>query len=210
MDSIAASLNGMRERLMPLQRHWLDWMLSLKAEDPLTGYRAMKAAAVLAPDAFLVRSRPPLGSIRPREIVAALERVGPDGSYNQDVEYWDLLTYSYHALNDRKHELARAREARRRFPDRIDVLSFELSALAAEGRTREVRALMDTALAFPRAKLGIPGVIADMPGLGLWPGRLMINAATEFRAHGFSAAAQETFQLAIDELVRGATAGPHS
>jgi tetratricopeptide (TPR) repeat protein len=130
-------------------------------------------------------------------MIAVLDRAA-DGWLKNDVEYWDLLTFSYHAVNDRTRELATARAARRRFPDRIDVIAFELSALAAEGRVSEVRALLDSAQAFPRAKLGVSGVIADMPGLGLWPARLMISAATEFRAHGFSAEAKETFQRAID------------
>jgi hypothetical protein len=57
--------------------------------------------------------------------------------------------------------------------------------------------LLDTALAFPRPKVGATETVVDMPGPGLWPGRLMITAATEFRVHGFDAAADETLRHAI-------------
>jgi hypothetical protein len=34
-----AVLNGVREKLTPLQRHWLDWMISWKKEDPVGDIR---------------------------------------------------------------------------------------------------------------------------------------------------------------------------
>ena len=198
-DSIAVELNRKRDRLTPLQRHWLDWLLSLSREDPLSAYRAMRAAADLAPERFsLGVAGSALRVNRPGEAATVLERLDPDSPFNRETEYWGLLTRAYHALGDRRRELLTARAARARYPDRIDVIEFALPALAAEGREREVRALLDTALAFPRPKVDVSSVIADMPGLGLWPGRLMIAAAEEFRAHGFTVGADENFRRAID------------
>jgi hypothetical protein len=89
VDSIARALNKARERLMPVQQHWLDWMLSLSAEDPLGGYRSIKAAADLAPDAFLFDVAEAATRLnRPSETLGVLERIGPDGPYNHEAEYW--------------------------------------------------------------------------------------------------------------------------
>lgn len=197
-DSIAVALDKGRERLMPLQRHVLDWMLALRVEDRLGAYRAISDAASLVPDVFqFMQSDAAFRLNRPREAAALLERLGPSSPYNHEVEYWSALGRAYHALEDRKRELSVARQARERYPDRINVLSSLLTALAAQGKVTEVSALLDSALAFPRPKPEAQGVVLDMWGLGFWPGRLMMTAATEFRAHGFDSAADATFKRAI-------------
>ncbi|MGH7713573.1 MAG: BTAD domain-containing putative transcriptional regulator, partial [Gemmatimonadaceae bacterium] len=198
-DSIADALNRVREQLLPLQRHWLDWMLTYRRDDPLGAYGAMTAAAELAPQRFLFDvAEWAIYLNRPREAMQVLTRLGPDSPYNYEMEYWSLLTRAYHAWGERRRELAAARQARLRYPERISALALQISVLAAEGRTRAVRSLLDTALAFPRPKVGAPGRVVDMYGEGLWPGRLMITAAAEFRAHGFPAAANEALKRAVD------------
>ena len=198
-DSIVDVLNGVRENLTPLQRHWLDWMISWKKEDLVGGHQAVRAAAELAPDRFLFNvAQSAMRLNRPGEARIALTRLGPDSPYNNNADYWGLLTEANHALGDRKRELAASREARTRYPDRIEMLSFEVSALAADGQVGAVRALIDTALVFPQPKTGVPGVVVDMFGLGFWPGRLMVTAAREFRAHGFDEAAEENLKRAIN------------
>ena len=78
---------------MPLQRHWLDWMLAMKSEDPLGGYRAISAAAELAPERFLFNVAQWATRLnRPRETIDVLTRLGPDGPYNYEEAYWGLLT----------------------------------------------------------------------------------------------------------------------
>ena len=197
-DSIIEVLNGVRQNLTPLQRHWLDWMISWKKEDPVGGYQAVRAAAEIAPDRFLFNvAEWAMRLNRPKEARRILGRLGPDSPYNNSADYWGLLTQAHHAVGDRKRELAASREARTRYPDRLDMLSFEVAALAAYGRVGEVRALIDTALVFPLPKTGVPGVVVDMLGVGLWPGRLMVTAAREFRAHGFAEAADENLKRAI-------------
>jgi DNA-binding SARP family transcriptional activator/TolB-like protein len=207
-DSIAAGLNRKRERLTPLQRHWLDWMLAHGAEDPLSGYRAISAAAALAPERFLpVLAWSAFRVNRPGEAARILEQLGPDSPYNSGTEYWGLLSRSYHALGEHKRELATARAARERYADRIDIIGFELAALAAAGRVGELRALLDTVLAFPRPKVGVSSVIADMPGHGHWPGRLMVPAAAELRTHGYAEAADEVLSRAIEWYRSQSTTG---
>jgi DNA-binding SARP family transcriptional activator/tetratricopeptide (TPR) repeat protein/TolB-like protein len=196
-DSIARALDRNRSRLTPLQRHWLDWLLSLGAEDLLGGYRALQAAADLAPERFLAtQAEWALRLNRPEEARQLLARLGKGASHH-GTEYWKLLTRVYHALGDGERELAAARQARARSPERMELLELELIALAGRGRILEARALLDTALHFPRSQTRVPSVVIDMSGLGLWPGRLMVATGVELRAHGHEQAAQEIFAQAL-------------
>jgi DNA-binding SARP family transcriptional activator/TolB-like protein len=197
-DSIAERLNHTREHLMPLQRHWLDWMLAMRSEDALRCYRAISAAAELAPERFLFTVAQWATRLnRPRETIQVLTRLGPDGPYNYEDAYWGLLTRAYHALGEYERELAAAREARRRYPERVDVVSFEISALAALGRILEAQELLDTALALPQGRPASPARVVDMPLEGFRPGKLIIAAAEEFRAHGYPEAATAALARAI-------------
>lgn len=197
-DTIADRLNRVRERLMPLQRHWLDWMLAMKSEDPLGGYRAISAAAELAPERFLFNVAQWATRLnRPRETIEVLTRLGPDGPYNYEDAYWGLLTRSYHALGEHERELVAAREARRRYPERIGVVTLEVSALTALGKIGEALERLDTALALPQARPSSPNRVVDMPLEGFRPGKMLIAAAEEFRAHGFPEAATGALARAI-------------
>jgi DNA-binding SARP family transcriptional activator len=197
-DSIAQALLRKRSSLMPLQRHWLDWLLSLGAEDPVAGYRALQAAAELAPRHFLASlAEWAMKLNRPDEARQLLLQLGIDDTQDLGTEYWKLLTRTYHALGDGTSELAAARRARARYPDRMELLELELIALAAQGRVGEVKAVLDTALSFPQAKTGVPSVVIHMPGLGIWPGRLMVATGIELRAHGHEQPAQDMFDRAL-------------
>ena len=198
-DSIAVALNARRSLLTPLQRHWLDYLLSLGDEDWAGGYRALAAGAHIAPEAFLQLLAESAWRLnRPAEAREHLERLATYGQAHLGTEYWKLLTRTHHSLGDHGRELTAARRARAMYPDRLELVELELVALAAQGNLDNVRTLLDTALVFPGAKTAVPTVVIDMPGLGLWPGRLMVAAATELRAHGYEEAALATFSQAID------------
>jgi predicted Zn-dependent protease len=168
-------------------------------EDRLGAYGAISEAASLAPDAFLFTQADWAFRLnRPGEAAALLERLGPDSPNSRDAEYWNALSRAYHASGDARREMAAARQARERYPDRINALSALLTVLASQGKAKDVRALLDTALAFPRPRPETQGVVLDMWGQGFWPGRLMVTAATEFKAHGFESAAAENFRRALD------------
>ena len=86
-DSIAMALNQSRERLMPLQRHWLDFLLALRVEDRVGAYRAISDAASLAPDAFLFTQADwALRLNRPGEEAELMERLGPESPNSSDEE----------------------------------------------------------------------------------------------------------------------------
>ena len=197
-DSITRELNDERDVLPPLQRHWLDWMLSFRTEDVPGGYRAIRAAAELAPARFRYNEAQWAAYLnRPREAISVLKRLGPNSVYTGGNDgYWGLLTSSLHALGDDR-ELSVAHEASRHAVDPMNALTFELRALARLGRMAEVRALLDTALTLAQERE--PAPLQLMVGIARWasPGQLMIAAARELRAHGHEDVAMEALARAL-------------
>jgi hypothetical protein len=180
-------------------------MLAMKSEDPLGGYRAISAAAELAPSgSFRVAQWARVSIARVRRSRYSLDSVRMVVQLRGGVR--GLLTQSYHALGEHERELTAAREARRRYPERSGVVSFEVSALAALGRIRQAQELLDTSLALPQARPASPNRVVDMPLEGFRPGKLLIAAAEEFRAHGFPEAATQALARAIAQ-VQGAPRG---
>jgi DNA-binding SARP family transcriptional activator len=198
-DSIINALSLDREQLNPLQRHWLEWMVSFQSEDPLAGYRAIRAAAEIAPERFRYNvAQWAMTLNRPREAIAELELLGPHSPHSGGAgAYWNLLTRCYHAVGDRERELRAARDARRSGMEPMSALWFEIRALAALGRTAEVQAMVDTAVATPREEG--PTALQRMVGIARIssPAQLMVAAAQELRAHGDEAGAQKTLARAL-------------
>jgi tetratricopeptide (TPR) repeat protein len=185
-DSIAESLDHMRERLTPLELSWLDWMLAVIAENSEEANRAITRAADLAPDRFLYLRAETLRWLnRPAAIVKLLARAGPSSPYRSDgVQYWALTAESYHQLGRHRRELEIAARMRRYQPARLQGLRVEIRALAALGRTSEVLARLDTAVSFP-------------PDAHVSVGSLMRQTAEELRAHGHAEAASKALDRTI-------------
>ena len=198
-DSIIAELDRDRAQLNPLQRHWLAWMLSFRTEDHLAGYRAIRAAADMAPERFLYNvANLAMWLNRPREAIDVLNELGPNNPHaGGPGAYWGLLTRAYHAVGDGNRELAAARSARRANVEPMLALSFEARALASLGRIDDVRRLLDTALTLPMEQG--PTALQLMVGIARnsSPAQLMVSAAQELRAHGHEEAAQEALARAL-------------
>ena len=198
-DSIADQLNRDRDHLNPLQRHWLEWMLSFRAADQIGGYRAIRAAASLAPERFGYNvAQWAVYLNRPREAISVLEGLAPDSPHaGGPGAYWTLLTRCYHAVGDGERELRAARMARRSNMEPMNGLALEIRALAALGRTANVLALLDTAMAIPMehgpTKLQVMVGISRISS----PAMLMVAAAQELRAHGHEGAAQASLARAL-------------
>jgi DNA-binding SARP family transcriptional activator len=189
VDSFVSQLNGVRDRLQPLQRHLLDHLAAVRAGDWEASYRAMRAAATLAPSEYsLSFAISALERNRLREAVEALTRPGLDSIYREDIQgYWGTLTLSLHLQEEHRHELEAARRARHNAPQSAMALYQELAALAALGRISAVQARLDTLLALPLEGWFTPPVAMEM-------------LATELRAHGHAQAASPIFARAIGWL----------
>jgi len=177
VDSFVSELNGVRDRLQPLQRLLLDHVAAVRAEDWEAAYLAMRAASSLAPREYsLSFAISALERNRPREAVVALTRPGMDSIYRMDVQgYWRTLTLSLHLLDEHRNELEHARRARRHAPQSAMALYQELAALAALGRISAVQARLDTLLALPLEGWFTPPLVME-------------KVATELRAHGHAEA----------------------
>ena len=199
-DSIVDALNGDRDALNPLQRHWLAWMLALRTDDHLAGYHAIRAAAELAPERFRFNvAQWAMRLNRPREAIAALELLGPDNPHGGGPgAYWTLLTQCYHAVGDGERELGAAQRARHAANiEPMNALALEIKARASLGSLEAVEALLDTALGLPREHG--PTSLQRMVGISRisTPAQLMVSAALELRAHGHEDAAQRTLARAL-------------
>jgi len=188
-DSFISQLNGVRDRLRPLQRHLLDHLAAVRAEDWEASYRAMRAAAAIAPREFgLSFAISAIGRNRPREAVEALTHPGLDSMYREDIQgYWRTLTFALHLLDEHRHELENARRARHNAPQSAKAMFQELAALAALGRISAVQARLDTLVTLPRDGWFTPSVAMEM-------------LATELRAHGHAQAALPVFARGISWL----------
>lgn len=197
-DPLRDELDRERDLLNPLQRAWLDWMLAMKVEDQPARYRAISSAARLAPERFLYEvAWSAAGLNRPLEAKHVLERLGANSPYNGGTtSYWRWLTRSHHGLGDYTGELAAARRARQYPMAPITAMSFECIALAAMGRLRQVRLLVDTALTLQTDRGTSPRQL--MAESGTSPAQLMILCAEELRAHGFEDAAMELVARALE------------
>jgi hypothetical protein len=188
VDSLLRAADRSRERLAPADRYLLDkswaelrgdWAGALRAGRELA--RAVPAST-LAPvlvgwEATRVN--------RPREAVAALVRLDPEGpALRRYAPYWEALTLAQHLAGHYGAELAAARRGRRLHPDRLTPVYNEARALAALGRGGDAARELDAAL--------------DLPAEALYtPAEVMRAVGVELRAHGHAAAADAVFARAL-------------
>jgi DNA-binding SARP family transcriptional activator/tetratricopeptide (TPR) repeat protein len=186
VDSILTDLRPGRDRLPPLQRHLLDYLSAVRAEDWDAAYRAMRRASELSPAEFSVRfANKAIDRNRPLEAIAMLRRPGLDSIYRADIRgYWYALTHATHIAGEHRTELAIARRARQNAPQNAHAVYQEVAALAALGRMSAVRASLDTLLALPMEDWFNAPVALEM-------------VAFELRAHGYAEAASEQLERAI-------------
>ena len=184
-NSILRALDGLRDRLPPLQRDWLDW-LAYRYRDPVRAYDAVRSAATVAPQRFLIDfARAARLARRPRETIRLLESVPFDAAdRGQAPARMALLAESWHELAEHRRELRVARQARRLDMTDLQALSNEVRARAALGQSRAVIALLDTALALPVHAFYTPGDV-------------MLLAARELAAHQHPEPARQALGLAI-------------
>ena len=189
-ESIAHEVERRPGRLAPFDRSYLSWVLARCRGDRAEALRMSRAMASLAPgsEELYLLAGDAMALNRPREAVDALRALGPDRGFTGGWWlYWDVLTEALHTLGDHRRELKEALEGRRRFPENLRLLTAEVRALAALGRTEDVtRRLGESVNAFR--------------GEGWTPADAMLVAAVELRAHGSAAAADTVLARAFEWL----------
>ncbi len=167
-----------REQLAPLTLGWLDALAAYGAHRYPEALRILRNAQTLAP-------RDPLLNhwIGYLALSSNLPRLTVETYAQFDAHPWSrhsghplgaswvmLHCRALHMLGDHQRELVESRRGRESFPDRLDLVVLEVTALAALGRLAEVSEIVarSEASAFT----------------GATPGDVMLRAAMELRAHG--------------------------
>jgi serine/threonine protein kinase/tetratricopeptide (TPR) repeat protein len=165
----------MRDRLSPVERLRLDWLIHTSENRHFDALRTLRESQKLDPDnlitAFLVAVFAQRVN-RPQEALDALAKVND--------EYWDTLSIGWwryglmalgnHMLGRHEEELRIARVAKDLFPSSVGTRIDEAHALAAVARLDDLGRAIDDALAL--------GTTNNSP---VW---LLTSTAGELRVHG--------------------------
>jgi len=160
------------------------------ASDGERALRMIRRAAEIAPG-----SRAPynLGATalmmnRPREALAALSSLDPDGGAVRDwPSYWTQLAHANHLLGNHAGEREAARQMQRRHPGLRVALPLEVRAVAATGNVAAVDSLLEAA--------------AGLPPDTYWSqGAALVIAGEELMAHGYPRQANRYFARAVSWL----------
>lgn len=186
----AAWLENRRERLAPYDRAFLDRLRARLRGDLPAMHRASLRMLEIAPSADDAIREVALDALRLNRAAESLERLralDPERGWVRGWrEYWFFAATAYHQLGRHEDELRAAREGRRHDPDCSFLWDIvEASALAALGRTDDVRTLIVQAAEHERHR--VP------------PAALFGHAAAALLAHGHDTPARELFARAAAE-----------
>ena len=123
---------------------------------------------------------------RPREAIEAYKQFGERHWSVSTINSWriDVQTTAYHMLGEFQEELELAKKGQEIFPENLKFLRAEARAQAALGKTDEVKKVIDKSVTIS-SSLETPGDV-------------MLEAASELRAHGHMKAYRETVTRTID------------
>ena len=182
-DSVSPGLMRLyqnRDRLTPLDRLLVDHSMADARQEHDESYKYMRQVIELAPDPLFLFKLGEVGiyAAHPREALAALQRANPDGTLRLG---WGDRTDALHLIGDFEAELA-AVESQRRLG--LDVEFEAAQVLPALGRVNEMNALINERMRRPSRDEDTPAA-------------LMLFAAREYRAHGFTKESNELANRAI-------------
>lgn len=192
-DSLGQRLAAARPRLPNVDRFLLDRALAECRGDVAADYEAAHSLAEAMPGSDYAAAE--LGRIavlanRPREAVAAFDRIDPErGTLRGNPTYYLWLTSALHMLGAHDRELKAGRRAQELYPNNLATLREELFALAALGRVQEIEASLVAVPLLPPHPIRRPGTV-------------MRETALELEAHGFTAASREILDSTLGWLQR--------
>jgi serine/threonine protein kinase/tetratricopeptide (TPR) repeat protein len=190
-DALIQEVDELSDKLVPYDSYTLEKNKAWVRGDYYGMYRAQAQIVQLAPS--ILYEKNDLGEIavwinRPQEAVDLLLQVDPEGPGLKGwFPYWNFLTMAHHMLGDHKQELKAAQRGRRQYPDQLWTLIFEIRALAALGKIKEVNERLDECLNFPLERFPDPHVV-------------MYWARGTLRAHGYKEASFQVNDRAIKWL----------
>ena len=145
-DSLGQSLERKRSSLSPYESAYLDGLLADSRNDPRGSYDGAMAMMRAAPKAdFPVYLAAFYANAlnKPREAIALLQRVDPEGGAMRGrLYYFDYYGSPLHALGNYHRELEIAEQGRRQYPNRLYMAAVAVHPLAALGKMQELESLL--------------------------------------------------------------------
>jgi len=181
-----------RDELTPLDNHLLDWYDAELRGRNGEALRFAREAEKLAPKNYIINYIVGLEEKvinHPRETIetyAKMDSVDPKILYGRPALSWRLsvLADAHHMLGNYKKELEVIKIGEKYFPKRLWFRATEARALAALGKTNEVKKVIEECL--------------REESTGGTPGDVMLEAAKELYAHRDKDASREVFARAIE------------
>jgi serine/threonine protein kinase/tetratricopeptide (TPR) repeat protein len=191
-ESILHSINQNRKQLSPYERHVVDWYMAQLNGRQEEALRFIRMAVKMTPKNIINNYLWGLAALkcnRPKETVEAfakLDSVDPEILFRTENSWWGImvLAEAHHMLGNFRKELKAVREGQNYFPDTLGLKVDEVRALAALGRIKEIRDVIEESL--------------TMKIISKNPGTVMRMASAELREQGFREEALEIAQMAVD------------
>ncbi len=145
-DSIAHTLLRRVASVGPADRYFVRWLAADIDGPRVDALEALRKSDALVPGTLwsFQHAWEANQLNRPREALAALQRVDTAGEARSFSNYWFQLTMAYHLLGDYDAELRAAKMARRAVPSTPSPLGYEARALIAAGKLDEARKIVDS------------------------------------------------------------------
>jgi len=187
-DELAQKVEKSRADLSSAERVFLDWLQAGLRGDLETQLRSARQLVSIQ-TSWIWNYQNALDATAnncPQEAVDVLARLNPYDEAYKDFSrnYWGVLTTAHHMLGNHKRELKEARRGRKQFPELLSLLSNEVRALAALGRTSDLQKLFDESRNLP-------------PRSGYSPGNIMLRAGRELRAPGYKEDSKQILNQAL-------------
>jgi serine/threonine protein kinase/tetratricopeptide (TPR) repeat protein len=191
-DSLLQLIFQSRDELAPLENRLLDWYSTELKGQTREALRFAREAENLAPNNTSINYI--VGYLEkdinhPRETIkvyAKMDSLDPKILYGRLASSWriSVLAEAHHMLEDYKKELEVVKRGMEYYPQRQRFRAIEVRALAALGKTDEVRKVIEECL--------------SMESTGGTPGDVMMEAALELYAHGDKDASREILAGTIE------------
>jgi serine/threonine-protein kinase len=196
-DSLLTRTNASRGRMTVLETDFLDLLWARNRGDHRQAYEFARDAIQRLPGVVweFTAGYHALSAGRPRDAATLMKGLDPDKGFFKGVPaYRGVMAEAHHVLGEHVRELKLARVQRQKQPELLSTALYEARALAALGRTEELRKLIGESEALAPQS----GLIPALPPLrGLSPGSIMVEAGLELRAHGHAAESRAILDRAI-------------
>ena len=194
-QELLAGIEKARESLPTYWRYWCDMIQASLRGDSEEAHRVAGQIVALNPRKKLtgdiVKASLALLINNPQEVVDSLskidlfdKRLGEKGEWKLRDIVVSQLTWAYHMLGNYKQELKIALRVRKAYPQLLSLLSYEVRALSALGRVKDLQKLFEEIKTLP-------------PQSGYSPGSIILESGRQLRAHGNKEAAIQVLHQAV-------------